>query len=546
MKNNFLYALLLFSFFGYSQTCNYNEAYSSANGWTTVDLSPNGLPFTGATPRINISNGTLNFVATADGSSDTRMYEQLSSPLCDSWVAEFDFIITGVGDGNDNRTVAHPILAITANRSQPLRETTGAVTNNDGIMVYLYNHNGTNSPDMAFRVIAKNGTTNSGILGLSPQVFLNVNYRIILERIQGVNGRITIINTDTDTELYSDCFDIPDGIENLSYIQHSNNPGGSATRILSGRIDNTCIRDCYQVDDCCLDDEIIGLPFICSTSGFAEAPNYSVTNNSGVDYNWIVSGATFTGQGTNSINLVIPTGFTGTVNIVLEMTCGCVTTTLTKTVTVYADLSNETSFSSTITTTISGTNEIVATAFSTLTGITHTWELYEGADCTDNSEPILNPNSPVLIASGTGANFTFTGLTPPGTCYVIKHIVSYDGGLCEEEERRNLLSSESVSGGEEGGQANERSNNGKISFSKTGEEIQIFPNPSSGEFTVFVKNSDSFQFQVYDMSGKIIRSGVSLQSQSNINLSEYKDGLYTIQIMEANGTTHRKQVSLDK
>jgi hypothetical protein len=211
-----------------------------------IDLLSSGVPIVGM-PRIDISFGSLIFINSVNGSNQTQMYKQLANPLCTSWVAEFDFIIDGVGDGVDLKTVAHIPFALTANQKHPFRDYTKSLTDNDGIMVYLFNNQGSGSASMAFDVLLKDSSSFTRFCE-SPEVFLGIKYHFILERIDIDSGRLCIINVDSQTKIHSCSFPIPQGINDLQYIQHSNNPGATSTRILSARLDSTCIKDCYKID----------------------------------------------------------------------------------------------------------------------------------------------------------------------------------------------------------------------------------------------------------------------------------------------------------
>lgn len=256
MKNFIFILACAFSLVGYSQTCDYSYSYSNSSGWTRVDLVPTtGLP--SSTARIDISSGVLNFNNAPDGNNDIRMYRSLGSSLCDNWVTEFDFKATAAGVVGNNRTIGHALLAFTANNQNPDRDFTGTQTNNDAIVVVIEDGNLVGSTDMYIKVRLKDGTLASSQC-TSPFISLGVNYHVVIERIEGNNGRITLTNTDTDTEVYNCCFTIPSTITNLSFVQHSNTPVGILARTMTGIIDNTCIKDCYRSDDCCLAKEISG------------------------------------------------------------------------------------------------------------------------------------------------------------------------------------------------------------------------------------------------------------------------------------------------
>jgi hypothetical protein len=539
-----IYLFTLFftiGFFACGQNCTYSDDYNNSLGWTRIDLFNTGVPTTGVA-RMNISSGVFNFARTVDGYNQIHMYRRLASPLCESWVAEFDFIIDSVGTDSDKKTVSHFPFSITSNQNHPFRIFSGSVTDNDAIMVYLFNNNGTGSDDMALSVMVKDSTSYIKHCE-SPEVSVGVNYHIILERIDGDNGRFTIINEDTQTEFHTCCFAIPEELKSLNYIQHANNPGGTLSRKLSGKIDSTCIRDCFQIDDCCLDTEINGPSIICY-SEFMDSPVFSVTDNSATTYEWTATGgATLSGANTNAVTITNMSSLSGTITLSLEMTCGCKVTTLSKTIVINDDLTGEADMSAGISTVVVGstpTNVITATALTTLTGLSHRWELYEGSDCLDPSDPILNwNNNPVMIASGTGTSFNVSGLTPPGTCYVLRHIVSYNGA-CEVEERQSLLSGESESEMSSSGASNTSNGNS----ARFGEEIRIYPNPSSGILKIELSSEEGFEYLIFDQFGKIVKKGISQNSNLILNIESLESGMYSISIKPQNGQEQQRKISI--
>lgn len=532
------------------QNCTHNYDYSNSTGWTRVDVFPTtGNPNTG-TPRVNIASGSVNFNNAPDGNNDIRVFRSLTGgALCDSWVAEFDFNISAAGSGFDNITIGHLLLALTENNQNAWENFQGTRTDNDAIMVIVSDGNAAGSTDMAIRVGMKDENNVPTVQCISPFIQLNTNYHIVLERIDGSNGRITLTNTDTETEIYNCCFTVPSSIGDLSFIQHSNGPQGDIDRTMTGSIDNTCIRDCFKVQDCCQDTEINGPSVICNTEALGVLPVYSVSNNPGTTYNWSVTGgATFNGQGTNSITLTNSHNLSGTIVITLEMTCGCVTTTLTKTVIIYDDLSAETPFTYSVTNNPS-TNDISAMANTTTAGITHYWQVYEAADCLNSNKLILNENNnPLGLASaGSGTSFNVTGLDNT-KCYIIQHLISFNGA-CEAEFRAKVYASGADSEGSTaeyytGEVREERSSKRSNSLGSGNDaEVSVFPNPTNGQFNIHVKEEQSFSYSVFDASGKLILKGINESSELSLNLAHCESEIYKLQIQGKSGKSYSLKIS---
>lgn len=231
------------------------------------------------------------------------------------------------------------------------------------------------------------------------------------------------------------------------------------------------------------------------------------------------------------------------------MTCSCVTTTITKTVTVHPDLSTQPIFTGTITNNAT-TNDFNQNSNATATGITHFWQIYEADDCLNTTMILNENNNPIGLATpGNSANFTALGLDNT-KCYIIQHIISYDGA-CEAEFRKKFYNAESENEGTEAVYysrvSDEMSRNAAGDKSKTGtvntQDIVIFPNPSSGEFNVNLKNENAFQYSVYDISGKLILEKSTFNSSAVIDLSNFESGIYSIQVTTERGKKHQQKLS---
>jgi meiotically up-regulated gene 157 (Mug157) protein len=63
----------------------------------------------------------------------------------------------------------------------------------------------------------------------------------------------------------------------------------------------------------------------------------------------------------------------------------------------------------------------------------------------------------------------------------------------------------------------------------------VYPNPTNGTFTINSMNTEGFSFTVYDTNGGLIISNTSINSDVQIDLSNYNDGLYLISVIDSNG-----------
>lgn len=518
-----LLALIIGSFSTFGQlTCNIAEDYSSANGWTSVNV--NGASATGNTSIISnpilIQNGTVDFNNVINGFNDTRVYRRLGRTLCNSWVADFDFDPNIPQDGRND--VGQYIFCLTAGTEGPLRDFDNFI-DQDGISVVYYD--GTANNDCQLVVHIKDGPAFSTSLPIAAP--FNGVYQIRLERIDGIIGRLTATNTINNV-VQSICFDIPETIGGLTHLQHANYTRSSFRRSLNGTLDNTCIADCQRVDECCFLRDITGPSEFCFNDA-ALTGTYSIPNDPNANYTWITSGATITsGQGTNQITVSFPTPPTGlsqaTIQLIVE--CNCFADTLEKIVTISnignlnANFSRNWPDNGNIYTSVS------LTANSTSAGITHQWFVYEGANCSDPTHPIANP-TPIL--SGTGTTFTQNVASlnmAIGNCYVIVHTMSTPDGICPDVEfRRHMSPTDEIE------LIYNPSNNASMGLGF--EEVNLYPNPVNSNLNVdFLEKSKSVkQIEIYNSIGeRVYFQEQNLGGENTINVELFPVGSYILKI----------------
>jgi len=62
--------------------------------------------------------------------------------------------------------------------------------------------------------------------------------------------------------------------------------------------------------------------------------------------------------------------------------------------------------------------------------------------------------------------------------------------------------------------------------------LNIFPNPASQEINLSVNNYNNlYEFNIYDINGKVIKSGVLEPEHLTININELTDGIYNLEII---------------
>lgn len=316
--------------------------FSSATGWSRVDVEypgPGPLPpVNSPTNRIDINNGKLNFIAAPDGPNDIRYYREVL-PMCDNWVAEFDFEATN-GNPASHEQLAYFPFVLTEEKTNPAAITnkvnwvnTTTYTDNNAIGAFVSGTYDANSGNYSLWISAftKLGTTTSSTW-LNPSnsdridIDLGVEYHVTVERLDLSHGKITVENSSGFFESY--CFDIDPAITGLKHVQASNNPVGGAHRQITGWVDNIDIMNCITRENCCSSAEIMGLSQICLPS--TSSAFYAV-NNGANNYTWSVTGGAtiVSGAGTNMIQVDF-TGATGPVTVSATIDCGCTQTVLSK------------------------------------------------------------------------------------------------------------------------------------------------------------------------------------------------------------------------
>lgn len=74
----------------------------------------------------------------------------------------------------------------------------------------------------------------------------------------------------------------------------------------------------------------------------------------------------------------------------------------------------------------------------------------------------------------------------------------------------------------------------KLSASANG--VKIYPNPTSGEFSIEVSNSSVNTIEVTDVTGRVITTATASNEIVNVNLSNLANGVYYVKIQSEIGT----------
>ena len=72
-------------------------------------------------------------------------------------------------------------------------------------------------------------------------------------------------------------------------------------------------------------------------------------------------------------------------------------------------------------------------------------------------------------------------------------------------------------------------------------QLQVFPNPSTGNFLVSLENAKEYELKVTDLTGNVILTKVA-KGKAHLNLENAAKGLYLLKVSGQNGTASRKLI----
>jgi len=73
-------------------------------------------------------------------------------------------------------------------------------------------------------------------------------------------------------------------------------------------------------------------------------------------------------------------------------------------------------------------------------------------------------------------------------------------------------------------------------------QIQIYPNPTSGVFNIYISDNSNNTISIYDITGKIIFDKKECENNIEIDLSPYSQGVYIIKIINDTGISFAKVI----
>lgn len=385
--------------------------------------------------EIQGSTGSLLFTNVPGFPRDVRVSQSLSTPLGNTWFGSFTFKVSSIGGAGG----ALLPFVVTAGNDAPSNPANQQFTHTrqDAIGVSCGTPHGSTSP-ITLTPFVKNDSTAINT-GCSITIQPNITYTVNIQRLSSTKGNLTVIDNNRKV-VGTCCFNIPAEVTGLSVVQAANFVQADAARRISGSADNFCIRS-TDLPTCCI-REIDGLTQICDSN---QSTTYSVEGSPSTNYVWTVSaGITFTGQGTNSINITNWGTTHGNATISVTRDCNCQSYTSTIVVAVRRNLDPFTPFelvdqetSGLLITKI----KLAATNTATPSGAIQWWNIFEAANCTAGDYSILNESSSPTLLRNTGFSTGYTITTPPNDllkskCYIIKHGMYYENSVCGWKEKR--------------------------------------------------------------------------------------------------------------
>jgi hypothetical protein len=73
------------------------------------------------------------------------------------------------------------------------------------------------------------------------------------------------------------------------------------------------------------------------------------------------------------------------------------------------------------------------------------------------------------------------------------------------------------------------------------ENVNIFPNPNNGSFTIDLENTENAVVKIYIISGQLILQKILAENTTKIDLTKHSKGMYLVKI-ETDSKTMVKKV----
>lgn len=487
--------------------CNrnvFNDNFSTPSNWTTI-----------GTGSVNVSAGTCNLNNVYDGTYN-KIYQNIGTTLSNTyWKASCNFSLIQASGPAD------VLMALTAGNQDYLTtdSTAGYIeTNQDAIGVIIMSTS-PYDPTMSnwyFMIEAKKGNVRTS--DISTAIYLNPNinnYYIKLERVSAAWAQLSVYSDSTFTTHIAGSptmFPIDSTITGLNTVQHGTSTPGWYYRFINATIDNDLI---------CDDGNVVN---VCGTN-FTDSilPNGQVnfTNNGNSSYNtWSFGDGTIS----NTLNpshtytsngvYTVQESVTDSLNNIL-----CVSTQ-----------------------TIAISNAACSAAAPTVSyslvadSIPHWWDLY------------VNYGSSVINATWNwGDGYTSAGLYSSHTydstgvysiCVTAYNACGDSATYCQNDSiyRLSYNSTSSLMTHVNVLNAN---TTGIHTVTSKNNQVTIYPNPATTNFTIETNTSQLQTVQIYDVNGNLVLTQI-INGKTMIDASNLAAGVYNLSVISNEGVANKK------
>ncbi|HXU26715.1 MAG TPA: T9SS type A sorting domain-containing protein, partial [Bacteroidia bacterium] len=72
-------------------------------------------------------------------------------------------------------------------------------------------------------------------------------------------------------------------------------------------------------------------------------------------------------------------------------------------------------------------------------------------------------------------------------------------------------------------------------------QINIYPNPTSTNFTIETNNTDKQTLQLFDVNGKLVLSQI-INGKTNVDASNLAEGVYNLSLINSSGIANKRLV----
>ncbi len=242
---------------------------------------------------------------------------------------------------------------------------------------------------------------------------------------------------------------------------------------------------------------------------------FSVTNVSGITYNWSFNTGTATvasGQGTSAITANFGAGFiSGPLSVTASNGCGA---SAARTKTIYAKPATPVSITGA--TSVCVNQQDVPYSIAPLANVTnYTWTGPTGSHISDG----INTSVGATLIT-TAAAVTVDFATTAGSVKV------RGNNSCASGSYKTLSVAIVCREGD---------------FSNAIAETRIYPNPATSEFTLESDDTSApLSLEIYDAYGRLVFSEVNVKSGYRVDANEWADGLYSVVVQNGNDKTTLK------